>query len=192
MDFNGLLVVAAIWFLVSLLGGGRQKKQVPQAVSKRPPDRPAQPGLPDATQREGRRLESVLREFERALEQAGPSGRSARTPLPRAEEVEDGESLEMEPEVGSLETEVRREVRRPVDQDDEAEQVAARRIKAAAARDQVRSKADHAEFDKRIRQEVADKTATPGYTTQQLRDAVIWREILGPPVSLQEEVRSER
>lgn len=192
MDFNGLLVIAAIWFLVSLLGGGRRKKPAPSPVPQRQPDRPAQPGLPDATQREGRRLESVLREFERALGQAGPGGRSARVPLPRAEEVEARESQEMEPEGGSLETEVRREARRPVDQDDEAEQIVARRIKAAAARDKVRSKADHAEFDKRIRQEVADKTAAPRYTTQQLRDAVVWREILGPPVSMREEVRSEK
>ena len=33
----------------------------------------------------------------------------------------------------------------------------------------------------------ADKTATRGYTARQLRDAVVWREILGPPVSLRGE-----
>ena len=33
----------------------------------------------------------------------------------------------------------------------------------------------------------ADKTATRGYTLQQLRKAVVWREILGPPVSMRGE-----
>ena len=39
-----------------------------------------------------------------------------------------------------------------------------------------------------IRKEPADQTAPRGYTAKELRDAVVWREILGPPVS----ERSER
>jgi hypothetical protein len=134
----------------------------------------------------------VLREFERALEEAGPLGRSTTISLPEEEEIEELGSLEKDPEVISLETEVRREARPRVDRDEEAEQVEVQRIAAAAARDKASSRADHTRFDQRIRQEVADKTATTGYTAKQLRDAVVWREILGPPVSLREEVRSER
>jgi hypothetical protein len=63
----------------------------------------------------------------------------------------------------------------------------ARRIAAAEAQGKPLTKADHRAFDARIRQEPADKTATRGYTARQLRDAVVWREILGPPVSLREE-----
>ncbi len=143
----------------------------------------------DPTQQEGSRLERVLREFERALDQAGSPERPAGLP-PREdeeEEWEERESLEVEPEIVSLETEVRRESRPLVDQDDHAERIELHRIAAAATRDQARSKADHAKFDQRIRQEVADKTAAGRYTIEQLRDAVVWREILGPPVSLRGE-----
>jgi hypothetical protein len=38
--------------------------------------------------------------------------------------------------------------------------------------------------DAQIRTEPADHTAARTYTPQQLRDAVVWREILGPPVGL--------
>jgi hypothetical protein len=64
------------------------------------------------------------------------------------------------------------------------EQIAARRITAAAARDTARSPVDHVAFDERIRQQPAEHTAVRTYTAQQLRDAMVWREILGRPVSL--------
>jgi hypothetical protein len=74
-----------------------------------------------------------------------------------------------------------------VDRDDEAEGIEARRIQAAAARDVARSPADHTKFDERIRKEPAEHTAARGYTAKQLRDAMVWREILSPPVSLRRE-----
>ena len=46
--------------------------------------------------------------------------------------------------------------------------------------------ADHLTFDERIRQEPADHTATAGFSPQRLRQAVIWREILGPPLGLRD------
>jgi hypothetical protein len=142
----------------------------------------------DATQREGSRLEDLLRELGRTLEQgSGPVGRAPDRRLPPAEEVEERESLEVNPEVRSLEIDPRRQARAEVDQDDEAERIVARRIAAAEAQGKPLTKADHRAFDARIRQEPADKTATRGYTARQLRDAVVWREILGPPVSLREE-----
>jgi hypothetical protein len=125
-----------------------------------------------ATQQEGSRLELVRRQFERALEEAAP-------------EIEGRRLRAADPEVINLETEVRREVRRQVDQDEGAEDIEARRISAASARDKATTKVDHAAFDKRIRQEAADKTATR-YTTRQLRDAMVWREILDEPVSLRD------
>jgi hypothetical protein len=142
----------------------------------------------DATQREGSQLEALLRELGRTLEQgAGPEGRAPDRRLPPAEEVEERESLEVTPEVRSLEREPGRQARVVVDQDDEAERIAARRIAAVEAQGKPLTKADHRVFDERIRQEPADKTATQGYTARQLRDAVVWREILGPPVSLRGE-----
>jgi hypothetical protein len=186
MDFDWLLILGVVWFVVNLLTGTRRKTP-PQQVPRQRPPTPTGPTLADATQREGSRLEIMLRQFERALEQAQQAGQPAGTSLPPEEEWEERESLEVEPEITSLEGEVHREARQRVDQDDEAEQIEVRRIQAAAARDTPRSKAEHAGFDKRIRQEPADHTATRGYTAKQLRDAVVWREVLGPPVSMRVE-----
>jgi hypothetical protein len=194
MELNGLVVLAVVWFLVSLLGKLGQKQQ-PRGEPRRvprtgpPPKAPPlkhAPGVPDATQREGTRLELVLREFQRALEQADSSGQRAEQE-PWTEEIDEQQSLEVEPEVRSLEQDVRREVRKRVDQDDEAEQIEVRRIQAAAARDATRTRADRADLDQGIRQEPADHTATRGYTAKQLRAAVVWREVLGPPVSMREQ-----
>jgi hypothetical protein len=90
------------------------------------------------------------------------------------------------PEVQSLETDAVRAPRVTVDQDDEAERVVARRLKAVEANQAPRTRTDHAAFDARIRPEPADKTAVTPARTRRLRDAVVWREILGPPVSLRE------
>ena len=192
MDFDYVLVLGALWFLINLLTGLKRRSQPPEQPEDRDPVSQEPQYQTDATQREGSRLEQVLREFERALEQRGSTSRPASLPLPDAEEVEDRESLETEPEVISLEQEVRRAPRREFTQDADAEQLVARRITAAAARDAARTKADHIIFDSQIRQEPADHTATRGYTAQELRRAVVWREILGPPVGERGEVRGEK
>ena len=189
MEFNGFILLAVLWFLVNLFTSSR-RKQVPP--SRPPTQRPPEPrtirvGM-DPSQQEGSRLERMLRDLQQTLEDAAETqGESLPSfPLPPREDVEEAASLEVEPEVRTLEGEVRRETRRRVDQDDDAADIEARRIQAAAARDHARTRADHVAFDKQIRQEPADHTATRGYTTQQLRDAVVWREILGPPVGLRE------
>ena len=191
MEFNGFVLLAVLWFLVNLLTSARKKPQPPsQAPRPRPPEpRTIRLGV-DPTQQEGSRLELVLRNLQRTLEEAAAEGSYPTSlPLPNREEVEETASLEVEPEVVSLENEVRREARVRVDRDDEAGEFETRRIQAAAARDHARTKADHVAFDQRIRQEVADQTATRTYTAKQLRDAMVWREVLGPPVSLREENR---
>jgi hypothetical protein len=133
-------------------------------------------------------LEQVLRNLQRTLEEAAETDeRPYRAPLPPSEEVEESASLEVAPEVVSLEGEVRRQPRQRVDRDDEAGEIEARRVQAAAIRDAPRVRGDHIAFDQKIRQEPAEHTATRGYTSQQLRDAIVWREILGPPVGLRED-----
>ena len=182
MDFDVVLVLGALWFLLNLLTGLKRKSQPPAQPRERAPVGPT-PSRPDGTQREGSRLEQVLRQVERALEEADSADREVRLPFPDAEEVEERESLETEPEVVSLEQEVHRAPRREFTQDADAEQLVARRITAASVRDATRTKADHVKFDNQIRQEPAEHTATRGYTAEELRRAVVWREILGPPVS---------
>lgn len=213
MDLGPALLIGFAWVVLNAVrkagsksqgtprppaGASRTTPRSPGATSPRPGARPlpgARPrALPpvtgaDATQREGSRLEDLLRELGRTLDQAseGPLGRMPDRALPPAEEVEERESLEVSPDVRTLEVDPRRQARAEVDLDDEAERVAARRIAAAEAQRQPLTKAEHQAFDARIRQEPADKTATRGYTARQLRDAVVWREILGPPVSLRGE-----
>jgi hypothetical protein len=183
MELNAALVFVAVWFLVSLLGRAGRRAGSPPKRSRRADGPPARPtsGL-DATQREGSRIELMLREFQRTLEEANQAARPGKPPIRVRYELPDARSLETEPEVTSLEGEVRRPDRREVDQDEEAEQVAARRIDAAAARDQAVRPAVRTPREE-IRPEPADHTAVPAYTAKQLRDAVVWREILGPPVS---------
>jgi hypothetical protein len=113
-------------------------------------------------------------------------------PLPSAddeEEVEDRETLETGAEVVSLEQEVRRPARARVDREERADQIEAARIAAAQARSGPLTRADHAAFDARIRPQPADVTAVRSPTPEQLRHAVIWREILGPPVSARDPER---
>ena len=183
MDFDAVLVLGALWFIINLVAGVTRKSKPPAQPQPRDGVEPAPASRDDATQREGSRLERVLREFERSLEQAGSTDRPARLPLPEAEEFEERESLETEPEVVSLEQEVRRAPRREFTQDADAEQLVARRITAASVRDSARTKTGHVKLDPQIRQEPADHTATRVYTAEELRRAVVWREILGPPVS---------
>lgn len=185
MDPTVALILGALWVLMNLLGG-RKKSPPPDSDSgeRFQPDH----SPPDATQREGSRLEMVLRDFQRSLENAEVVvRRHAGEPLPNDEDVEERKTLESEPVIISLEEEVRRPGRREYSQDTEAEQLVQRRITAAMSRDAAHTRADHQEFDQRIRPEPADKTATVGYTAKQLRDAVVWREILGPPVSERDE-----
>jgi hypothetical protein len=211
VDLGTALLIGFAWLVINAIRKAGSKPPGTGTPPRRPPGtapgsgtRPALPGarqlpgarprpLPpvtgaDATQREGSQLEALLRELGRTLEQgSGPVGRAPDQRLPPAEEVEERESLEVTPEVQSLERDPRRQARAEVDQDDEAERIVARRLTAAEARDKPLTKVDHRAFDARIRQEPADKTATRAYTARQLRDAVVWREILGPPVSLRGE-----
>ncbi len=189
MDPTAVLILGALWFLINLLTGG--KKKPPPKVPRREPLPPPQ-SLPDASQREGSRLELVLRQLERALEEPSQASRQERMSLPDDEDVEERQSLETDPTVVSLEQEVHRAPRQLYSHDVEAENLVRERITTAAARDRARTRADHLEFDQRIRQEPAEHTATGGYTAKQLRDAVVWREILGKPVSLREEGSGEK
>ena len=212
MDFGGLLVLGLVWLVANAIrkaGSGSSTEKPPQSPPRapRPPlpggrpgaQRPAAPGrfpadatatraprIPDATQVEGERLEQLLRQLGRTLEEAaGPGGRPPDRALPPAEE-EERDSLEVTPEVRSLEEHSARTARTEVDQDDDAELVVERRREAAEAHLAPRTRAEHQAFDTRIRAEPADNTAVNPRRNQRLRDAIVWREILGPPVSLRE------
>jgi hypothetical protein len=194
VDFGGLLVLGVVWLLFNLLGRGRgDARPGPRTAPKLPQPQPypstaRDPSVEDPTQREGSRLEQLLRQRERNLEQAGaaqglPPARPPAPSLPDEEDIEERDSLEEPERVVNLETEVKRPARVRYDQDAGAEELVRRRIAAAERRSGALTKADHKAFDTRIRQEPADHTAVRRYTPAQLRDAIVWREILGPPVS---------
>lgn len=171
MELNGFVILAAIWILMSLISRAGRKSRPPERTlptPRVPNPRPQVLGR-DPTQQEGTRLELMLRQLQRSLEESG-------------RQAEEGRSIELEPEAISLEEPERLSERRQVDQDDEAEQIVARRIQAAAERESARA-ADQPGIDRRIRPEPTDHTAVPAYTAKQLRDAVVWREILERPVS---------
>ena len=82
--------------------------------------------------------------------------------------------------------------REEVSLDTASEAAARRRREAAEQRDRPRTAADHAAFDARIRAEPAKTAAPPPAApalqgVARLRSAMIWNELLGPPVSLRDE-----
>src|SRR5215210_2575141 len=154
--------MAAVWALLSLLGKGRRN---PQGTSQSGlPDRPRLPTLPDATQREGKRLEMVLRELQRSLEEAAQPDRPAGRALPGAGQLSERRPVETVAEVVSLEGEVHREARQRVDRDEETRNIEAERIEAASARNVGRPKLTVAAIAQPVRQEVRDHTATRTYS----------------------------
>ncbi len=179
-DINGFLVIGALWFVLTLItkakGSIRSRQPGPPSYPRPTP----LPSRQDPTQQEGVRLQMVLGELRRALEEAAQAGSpSGET---RARPRQAGESLELS-EVQSLEGEGERE---PVDLDDEAAGIEARRIQAAADRNAGR-KPEAKQPAPLVRQEPADHTSAPRYSARQLREAVVWREILDPPLALRNE-----
>jgi hypothetical protein len=185
--------LGVLWVLFNLFARkGKQSDQKDRSTGPRPQVRRPVTLPPstasDPTQREGVRLQDLLRELGRTLDEAA-SQRSGQTKAgrpPTAKRVSERKSLDATSEAKSLEEDVQRPERAVVDADDEAEAIAARRIAAAEANSRPLGAAGHMAFDARVRQEPADATATKGYSMRRVRDAVVWREILGPPVSLRE------
>ena len=70
------------------------------------------------------------------------------------------------------------------DLDDEAERIIEARRREVERRNQALAGDDYALFEKRVRAAAPAPAATPApVAASRLRDAIIWREILGPPVS---------
>lgn len=121
----------------------------------------------------------------------GPMGRPAARRLPPAEEVEEresleGASLEVEESLEVLDETRLRPPPVPVDRDDEAERIVEDRIRAAEQRNRPHLEADHRSFHERVMQQRAVEPAgRPKRGLADLRSAIVWREILGPPKALE-------
>jgi hypothetical protein len=194
-DFPWVLVAAFVLWVFNLLGG-KKRTQRPQE----PPRRSAPPGKPsrtasaaDSTQHEGGQLEELLRALEQRLDSTAtstprksrpPVGRPASRPLPHAEEMEERDSLEVEPLVESLEEDVRRPERSARDWLRQAEERERARNAEVEAREGLSHKVRHEAFDRRMRPPLpaAPSGAAPRRLTMaEIREAFIWSEILGRP-----------
>lgn len=203
MDEGLIQLLILVGAGLSWLWGRRQeaaRKERQRRTRGQRPDRP-ETAAPSGTTAPAKRkspLDELFENLQAELERAsgtsgppartGPMGRRASRPLEGAEEVEELESLEEEPVVASMETEPDRPLREVVDYDESAERLVRARIRAAEVRNRALTKADHAAFDRRIRQAVPpvaprSQSRGRGRAGAALRQAVIWREVLGPPVS---------
>lgn len=221
--FEGLVVLAVIYFLLNLLSKAGKKPAGPSTPG------PMADGDTAAAPPEAVSLESILRQIEAvkrqkepapaisrsapparqavrfkpkpapprqrevAQDDRGPMGRAPRTRLPSAEEVEERTSLEdegrlvEERRLRNVEVFAERPERVIQNRDEEAAAVAARRIRSAEARNRPHEAVDHASFDQSIRKPEQPVAARSRLNVQGLRQALVWREILGPPKALQDE-----
>jgi hypothetical protein len=181
MDFGGLLLLGFLWVVFNLLTKGRQQQgERPSKLPTRlPPAAP--PSRGDPTQREGSRLEALLREFERALEQGAGSGPLGRPPRPadgeagRRETWKRNRGGEPETAVAGLSGPRSARMKEPsgwwrVDRQPMPRQHHTRWMRRRPAHP------------------AADATAVRA-RPEQLRRAVVWREVLGPPVALRDQGR---
>lgn len=184
MDLDPGILLLLLWGLLSIFGGIAKKKQ---QRSQRPGQSPVPP---PRSRREPATFEDLLADMREQLEAAQRAeraeqeeGAGGREPLPWEEEVEEVESLEVEPVVVSMEGPARIEERAIVDSDLEGQRLIAERLREAEARNRAWRLDDHRQFDARIRAPAAEAAPPPRHV-RDLRRAVIWREILGKPVSL--------
>jgi len=207
-EIGPFALLALVWWVMSLFGEAKKRQQ--QGKGRPPVQRPAasrsqlppqRPTLADPSQREGSRLEQILREMERALEQTTQV--PAPEPEPRGswdtglEEIEEVEALDSyQPEVASHEdfSNFERPEREVIVLGGDQEELQRRRMNYAEVRTHALTKADHDRFDAKIRKpqvlaEVA-QAPPPSARTERLRQAIIWREVLGQPVALRGEERS--
>ena len=133
---------------------------------------------------ERHKADEVVQEEEFAVLKPGDSWQGA-------EEVEERYTYHAPPVVVSMETEPDRPERVLVSYDRASEDAVARRYAAGIAQNRPRQLSDHIAFDARIRrQHKVARVDRPQFTrAAELRKAFIWREVLGPPVGLQEEER---
>lgn len=194
MELGPLLGLGLLYLVSTLIGKvaeAAKRQQQGEAPAPRQPGsrrsrevatRPAQrPSAPTT-------LEELLDEMRREMAKAQEREQQQ---LPSAEEVEERASLEMEERIVVREPVSLEEEVQVIDLDLEAERTAARRVAEAESRNRSWELADHTAFDKRVRAmpKPVARAATPkrpAGRVARLREALVWREVLGPPVGLRD------
>lgn len=187
MELEPAAILAVLWVVLSIVGrlfkGGRQQTR-PQS-RQRAPQRAPQPTTFDDL------LEDMRRQVEEAKQRGGhPDAVDADSWSEQyqdeSELIEDRTVWEEDPTVVSMEGEAIVRERDQYDHDTEAELITQRRIQEALARNRAWRLEDHRQFDHEIR----DLPAASGRDRKvvrrniSLRDAMVWREVLSPPVAM--------
>ncbi len=188
--------IEALGVAVVLFLSARVMKQVSQRAGEgsTPPMEPRAPGDAPQTMAElwqemreqleaARRQQTGEAELPAPVKKSGPTPRLTtpkRLPAPKARfpvpvPVERGGSIEVASREASLPE---------LDQDDGAEALVQRRIDAATARNGEWTMGDHTRFDAKIRATIP--VTAEVRKRHPLRQAMIWREVLSPPVSLRD------
>lgn len=129
----------------------------------------------------------TARQWGKPSAERGPMGRKARVSLADASEAEEGRSLEVEERVMSFDEGVSERAGRViVDHDEAAERVVQGRIDAAAHRTRAGREAAYQAQQKSDRDAASARSQAAKAATERMRSAIIWREILGPPVGLRD------
>lgn len=189
MELIFLLVLFAIG---NLLKANAEKKQREQAereleLGEHTPDR-------DDLMEEIRRAMEGMRQQRQPEAAAPPYSRTGGAQLSTIDRDDDGfdeedETLEEVPVVRSLEDEVRRPERERIDYDAQSKAAVQRRIEWAEVRARAHRPEDHRDFDRRIRAEPGAPVPAEEHASvsrPNLRQLVVWQEILGKPVALRE------
>ena len=197
MEFGFVIIVAVAWMVLNAvreatkkLPGGQWPGGSGGPRSPRPGARRTRLELPESFADASPGLRDLLD----AIENAKTRAEGGRVERPVSRPAAARTLPAPEPEMVSEEVfEDARPVRRQrerVDLDESSADVARRRREAVARREAGRTDADHTAFDARIRQEPADATrvAVPAPESRpDLRQALVWREILSPPRSLRDD-----
>lgn len=101
-------------------------------------------------------------------------------------DVEEGQSLEVDARPIAVEEIGARPVPQRIDYDDDAEALVRRRVSAAQLRDGAMTPGDHHRFDTAIRAKAPAVVPAPESRATALRRAMIWHEVLSPPLSLRD------
>lgn len=182
-NIEPMAILAILYVVIGVVGRIAKsiKKGQGDPRARRPPERVARQSRPAPTT-----FDELLAEMRSQMETAKTAERIEAAPAERwhdDEDVEDRRSLEEEPVVVSLEVAPPDRQRVRVDHDSGAEQLVADRIAVAEMRNREWQLSDHRRFDDDIRRVAVVRPAAVRAGIS-LRQAMIWREILSPPVGL--------
>lgn len=191
-----------VFLLIMFLIGG-----VLQSLGQKNRNRRGRTPIPEAEEDDAERPKDILQAIREAMEAAErerasgiprpmpqaptyPRQQERPSPAPEADSdlfEEETTSLETEPEIRSLEIDLPPKQRPLIDRDEEIEAVVSQRIEAAELRDRPTTAADHQAFDAKIRRKAPQQApSAEDVRHANLRQAVLWNEILGKPKSLRD------